>query len=260
MSYKPFAPSLLKGASRGASSQLAAWRLGGVAVLRIAFGCVWAIDAWFKWQPGFADNFTGYLTKALNGQPPAVVTWINFWLHVVSVNPRLVASLVAMGETGIALGLLFGVLSNLTYLVGILLSLSIWSTAQGFGGPYGPGSTDIGVSIIYVLVFTGLFLSNAGLTLGIDRYLASALGSWNFLASGSIKQQRKQFTHAAPVPIGSPQMVAYRAANHQPVEQLRQLRVVDDMSYQDGPQPVANGAAASNSRLVTIKRQRLSRM
>jgi thiosulfate dehydrogenase (quinone) large subunit len=260
VSYKPFAPSLLKDAPREASSQLASWRLGGIAVLRIAFGCVWAIDAWFKWQPGFADDFTSYLTKALDGQPPAVATWINFWIHVVSVNPHLFAFLVSVGETGIALGLLFGALSNLTCLVGILLSVSIWSTAQGFGGPYGPGSTDIGVSIIYVLVFTGLFLSNAGLTFGVDRYLASALGSWSFLASGSIKQQRKQFIHPAPVPMGFPQMVAYRAVNRQPAEQLRRLRAVDDMLYQDGPQPVANGAAASNSRLETIKGQRLSRM
>ena len=186
MSYKPFTLSLLNGAPREASSQLASWRLGGIAALRIAFGCVWAIDAWFRWQPGFADNFTGYLTKALDGQPPVVVTWINFWIHVVSVNPHLFAILVAGGETAIALGLLFGALSNLTCLVGILLSLSIWSTAHGFGGPYGPGSTDIGVSIIYVLVFTGLLLGNAGLTLGVDRYLASALGRWKFLASGSI--------------------------------------------------------------------------
>ena len=176
MSYKPFALSLLNGAPQEASSQLVTWRLGGIAVVRIAFGCVWAIDAWFKWQPGFADNFTSYLTKALDGQPPAIAIWINFWIHVVSVNPHLFAFLVAMGETSIALGLLFGALSNLTCLVGILLSLSIWSTAQGFGGTYGPGSTDIGVWIIYLLVFIGLFLGNAGLTFGVDRYLASASG------------------------------------------------------------------------------------
>ena len=46
MSYKPFTLSLLNGAPREASSQLASWRLGGIAALRIAFGCVWAIDAW----------------------------------------------------------------------------------------------------------------------------------------------------------------------------------------------------------------------
>ena len=171
MSFKPFALSLLNKAPREASSRLASWRLGGIAALRIAFGCVWAIDAWFKWQPGFADNFSGYLTKALDGQPPAVASWINVWIQVVSVNPHLFAFLVAMAETGIALGSLFGALSKLTCLTGILLSLSIWSTAHGFGGPYGPGSTDTGVSIIYVLVFIGLFLGNAGLTFAVDRYL-----------------------------------------------------------------------------------------
>lgn len=174
MSFKPFALSLLNKAPREASSRLASWRLGGIAALRIAFGCVWAIDAWFKWQPGFADNFSGYLTKALDGQTPAVASWIHVWIHVVSVNPRFFAFLIALGETGIALGLLLGALSNLSCLVGILLLLSIWSTAHGFGGLYVPGSTDIGVSIIYVLVFIGLYLSNAGLTFGVDRLLASA--------------------------------------------------------------------------------------
>jgi nitrite reductase (NO-forming) len=176
VSYKPFALSLPNRARREAAPHLVSWRLGGIAIVRIAFGCIWAIDAWFKWQREFVDNFTGYLTKALNGQPSAIAIWINFWIHVVSVNPHLFAFLVAMGETGIALGLLFGAFSNLTCLIGILLSLSIWSTAHGFGGPYGPGSTDIGVSIIYLLVFIGLFLGNAGLTFGVDRYVANALG------------------------------------------------------------------------------------
>ena len=185
MSFKPFAPSMLNGAPREASSQLASWRLGGIAVLRIAFGCVWAIDAWFKWQPIFADNFTCHPERS-EGSPcgvqvaPAVATWINFWIHVASVNPHLFAFLVALGETVIALGLLLGALNNLTCLVGILLSLSIWSTAQGFGGSYGPGSTDIGVSIVYMLVFLGLFLGKAGLTFGVDRYLRKASLRYSF--------------------------------------------------------------------------------
>ncbi len=36
---------------------LAGWRLQGIGVLRIVFGLVWAIDAWFKWQPDFINNF-----------------------------------------------------------------------------------------------------------------------------------------------------------------------------------------------------------
>jgi hypothetical protein len=34
-------------------------------VVRIAFGLVKAIDAWFKWQPSFVHGFTSYLKNAL---------------------------------------------------------------------------------------------------------------------------------------------------------------------------------------------------
>ncbi|HEY8868391.1 MAG TPA: hypothetical protein VIM30_03270 [Candidatus Limnocylindrales bacterium] len=46
------------------------WMLAGMAIfafvglLRITFGVVWAIDAWFKWQPDSINNFTAYLTGA----------------------------------------------------------------------------------------------------------------------------------------------------------------------------------------------------
>ena len=152
--------------------------------VRIAFGLIWAVDAWFKWQPDFIGKFGEYLTGALDGQPTVVQAWINFWINVVQVDPRVFAYLVAFGETAVALGLIFGVLSNLTNLGGALLSLVIWSTAEGFGGPYQAGSTDIGAAIIYVLVFAALFLTNAGLGFGLDRWLTPALGRWGVLASG----------------------------------------------------------------------------
>jgi hypothetical protein len=41
---------------------LAEWRLKGIGPLRITFGVVWAIDAWFKWQPGFINDFADYQT------------------------------------------------------------------------------------------------------------------------------------------------------------------------------------------------------
>ncbi len=164
------------------------WRAKGIAALRIAFGLIWAVDAWFKWQPDFINKFTDYLTGALDGQPAAVQAWINFWIKIVQVDPRGFAYLVALGETAVALGLILGVFSNLTNLSGALLSLVIWSTAEGFGGPYTAGSTDIGSAIIYVLVFVGLFLANAGLVWGLDRRLTPLLGRWSILASGPLSQ------------------------------------------------------------------------
>ncbi len=165
---------------------LASWRLTGIGLLRIVFGIIWAVDAWFKWQPGFINNFMNYLNDSASGQPPAVQSWINFWMNTIHVNPQPFAYLVAIGETAIAIGLIFGIFSNLTNILGILLSLVIWSTAEGFGGPYEAGSTDIGSAIIYVLVFVGLFVSSAGLYLGLDKYLSHWLGRLGFLASGRL--------------------------------------------------------------------------
>jgi thiosulfate dehydrogenase [quinone] large subunit len=169
--------------SPSSSMNLASWRFQCIGILRIVFGIVWAIDAWFKWQPDFINNFTSYLTGSLDGQPAAVKAWITFWITIVKVDPHVFAHLVAIGETAVAIGLLFGVLGNLTNGVGILLSIVIWATAEGFGGPYVAGSTDIGSAIIYVLVFVGLFLSSAGLYYGLDRILDPILGRWSFLGS-----------------------------------------------------------------------------
>ena len=171
------------------SIALSSRRLKGIGILRIVFGLVVAIDAWFKWQPNFVNNFTSYLTGSLDGQPAAVQAWIHFWIRVVQVNPHLFAYLVAAGETAVAIGLIFGLLSNLTDLVGILLTVLIWTTAEGFGGPYQAGSTDIGAAIIYTLVIVGLFLARAGWYYGVDRRLGSLLGHFSFLASGRPKEQ-----------------------------------------------------------------------
>ncbi len=56
-------------------------------------------------------------------------------------------------ETAIALGLLLGFARRITYFAGALFSLLIWSTAEGFGGPYTSGATNVGPALIYALVF-----------------------------------------------------------------------------------------------------------
>ena len=182
--------------SASSSPTLAAWRWKGIGILRIVFGIVWAVDAWFKWQPDFINNFSSYLTGTLDGQPPFVKGWITFWIQVIKVDPHVFAHLVAIGETAVAIGLLVGLLSNLTNIVGLLLSIVIWTTAEGFGGPYTSGSTDIGAAIIYVLVFAGLFLANAGLFYGVDAWLSSKLGRWGWIASGT--QSETQTAPSAP--------------------------------------------------------------
>jgi thiosulfate dehydrogenase (quinone) large subunit len=159
-------------------------RMEAVAALRIAFGVIWGVDAWFKWQPSFISGFSDYLTGARDGQPGIVKGWIGFWIDIVKVDPHVFAHLVAIGETAVAIGLIFGLFSNLTYATGSALAFVIWSTAEGFGGPYKAGSTDIGAAVIYVLVFAGLYLVYAGRFYGLDKRLGDRLGRWAWLASG----------------------------------------------------------------------------
>lgn len=161
------------------------WRGRAAGLVRIAFGIVWAIDAQFKWRPDFIHNFVSYLTGALDKQPAAVKAWIGLWIHVVNVNPTAFAYLVALAETALAIALIFGLFTNLASAGGILLCLVIWSTAEGLGGPYTAGSTDIGTAIIYAFVFAFLIITRAGLYLGLDRKLTEGLGRLGWLASGA---------------------------------------------------------------------------
>lgn len=168
------------------------WRRKGFGILRILFGVVWSIDAFFKWQPAFHESMDAYLAEGAVGQPAGVQAWIDFWVDIVGVNPHLFGTLLATAETALALALLFGVLTNLAYLGGIVLSLAVWSTAEGFGGPYQPGSADIGAAIIYVLVFVALFLTSAGFYFGLDRYLTPLLGRWGILAAGPVESDQRE--------------------------------------------------------------------
>ncbi|MBO0805914.1 MAG: hypothetical protein J2P25_22940 [Nocardiopsaceae bacterium] len=148
--------------SRAVSGRWFAW-------VRIAFGVVWAVDAFLKWQPAFANQFLGMVTDAKAGQPGPVKAWITAWVDILSTQPHACACLLAIAETALATALLLGAFTNAFCVLGSLLSLIIWSTAEGFGGPYQLGSsTDPGASIIYVLVFVSLLAGAAGGRLGLD--------------------------------------------------------------------------------------------
>jgi thiosulfate dehydrogenase (quinone) large subunit len=169
------------------------WRERGVGLMRILFGLVYVVAATLKWQPQFQNTFVQQISAVSDGQPAPIQAWISFWTHLVSINPLLFARLEATTETAIAVFLIFGILSNLTSIVGIFLSLGIWSTAEGFGGPYIPGhSTDIGTALPYAILFAVLLFLSAGRYYGVDQWLTAKLGRLGFLASGSFRRSRKQ--------------------------------------------------------------------
>ena len=136
--------------------------------IRIIFGVVWAIDGALKFQPGFADSLPQMISDAGQGQPGWIQPWFAFWSQTVSGNPAFFTTTIGLFELAVAVALLTGFMRKVAYTGGILLSLVIWSVPEGFGGPYGPGSTDIGTGIIYAFVFVLLMVINA--TFGPSRW------------------------------------------------------------------------------------------
>jgi thiosulfate dehydrogenase [quinone] large subunit len=168
------------------------WRGRWVGIARIIFGLVWVVAAILQWLPQFQNTFVGQVAAAKGGQPGFIQGWISFWANLVSVNPLLFARMLATTETLIAAFLILGIFSNLTYIVGIFLSLGIWSIPEGFGGPYIPGATtDIGTAFPYAILFVVLLCLSAGRYYGLDQWLTSRLGRLSFLASGSFRRIKK---------------------------------------------------------------------
>jgi nitrite reductase (NO-forming) len=161
---------------------ITARRASGLALLRIAFGVIWAVDASLKWQPAFQANFQQLLTGAAQGQPGFLSWWFGLWQFVVSGRAPIFGILTAGTETYLAFALLTGFARKFTYSVGILYGLFVWSVAEGFGGPYMPGTTtDVGAAIIYSLLFLALFLVDAG-RLSVDRLIEKKVPAWRWVS------------------------------------------------------------------------------
>jgi nitrite reductase (NO-forming) len=137
-------------------------------IVRIIFGVLWAIDGALKFAPGFVDSFPTVIKHAASGQPSWLSGWFAFWASITSSNPSFYVYSAGVLELALAFGLIFGFLRKPVYTISLFLSLIIWSVPEGFGGPYGPGSTDIGTGMVYAIVSFLLLLINAAF--GPSRY------------------------------------------------------------------------------------------
>ncbi len=137
------------------------WPAVAAAGLRVAFGVVWAVGAALTWSPDFAVHYVGYLHNAAQGQPSWLAGWFAMWIALVTPHAVIFTWLTRIIETTIALALLTGFARKILYIVGGLFSLLIWSTAEGFGGPYTVGATNMGTAISYVLIFVALIAINS---------------------------------------------------------------------------------------------------
>ena len=153
--------------------------------LRIAFGLIWAIDAALKWLPGFRSGYMSLLMSEAQRQPSWLRPWFDFWITLQHPRVDLFIYLSATIETLIAAALILGFARKLTYISAAAFSLIIWSTAEGFGGPYMSGSTDIGTGIIYAVAFMGLLAlcAYAGpARYSVDYWLEQRVSWWWRLA------------------------------------------------------------------------------
>jgi len=152
-------------------------------LFRMLFGAIWVIDGSLKFQAGFVNAFSGEVSGS--GQPAWLQGWFSFWATQVNGNTAFWVYLVGSLELALGLALLSGFMRKITYVGGALLSLFIWAVPEGFGGPYGPSSTDIGTGAMYALLFVSLMLINA--TFGpskwsLDYWIEKRFPRWAAIA------------------------------------------------------------------------------
>jgi thiosulfate dehydrogenase [quinone] large subunit len=158
-----------------------------IAAVRILFGVVWVIDAVFKFEPAFWHHqaLIGYIKAVDMGMPSWLNPWFHTWFRIIGAQPTFYAFLILVIETLIALSLIFGVARRLIYAIGVPFSFLIWSVGENFGGPYSPGSTDIGAGFIYVIVFLLLYFADSIVTpsWSLDPLIEKHISWWHFIAT-----------------------------------------------------------------------------
>lgn len=123
----------------------------------IVFGLIWAIDAWFKWQPEFQHGFMKLVQGGAASQPGWLGPWYHFWQTSLQPYASILALGTAIVETFIAIALIVGFARKPVYILGALWSFGIWAVPEGFGNTSRVAYTDIGTSIVYVMVFAALW-------------------------------------------------------------------------------------------------------
>lgn len=165
-----------------------------ITLLRVGFGLVWAIDAFFKWTPTFRSSYISILTDAAKDQPGWLHWWFTFWINLQNPHPAVFAYIVAVIETLLAFMLIFGFARKVAYIGGAVFTFLLWATAEGFGGPYSTASTDVGTGIIYVLVFLALLALSYGQGAepwSLDALIERHLGWWHWVADVGGHRSRK---------------------------------------------------------------------
>lgn len=164
------------------------WPGIATTALRVAFGIVWMVGAALTWLPDFASHYVGYLNNAAQGQPGWNSWWFAMWIALVTPHAAVFTWLTRLAVSAIAISLLIGFGGRTLFAIGALFSLLVWSTAEGFGGPYAVGVSNIGTAIIYVLLFValiGLHYRAGPVPYSLDYLIARRWPRWQKIAEWS---------------------------------------------------------------------------
>ncbi len=169
-------------------------RIPLAAGTRILFGLIWIVDGAMKFVLMVPSDVTGLVPGAGQGQPDWLAPWFNFWSGVLSANPSLFLCGIGALELAVGLFLVIGFMRKTVHVGGIAFSLMIWAVDEGFGGPYGPGSTDIGAVVMYAVIFVALMVVDSFAVPGRDSvnlWIERRLPSWRHLAESGRAVQAK---------------------------------------------------------------------
>ena len=164
------------------------WRRNAGAflgALRAVFGLIWVVDGAMKFVFVAPSDLSGMLGEAGAGQPTWLAPWFTFWTSAVNANPALFLYGTGVLEITLGVCLIVGLMRKTAYLGSVGLGLMIWSVVEGFGGPYGPGSTDLGSALMYaVLGFALLVAETASATnaFSLDALIERRFAAWQKLA------------------------------------------------------------------------------
>ena len=149
------APSRGAGAPGADPCRSSVWTTG-----RVLFGLLWAFDAALKWDPYFLTHFLDQLIPAMAGQPGWIAAYLGLVIGVVkAVGPVPSAIGTALVETALALSLLTGRWLRWSVPLGLVYALAVWTTAEGWGGPYTSAGTGVRGNVLgNVLIYAVIFL------------------------------------------------------------------------------------------------------
>jgi|GEM_PF-481733 len=159
--------------------------LSAVTLFRIAFGIVWLVDGGIKFLCLQPSDVIKLVQNASQGQPAWLHPWFNFWTASLTSTPTAFLHGIGLIELSVGCALVLGFLRKSAYLCGIMLSMMIWSIVEGFGGPYGPGSTDVGAAIMYAFIFVAIIIverSSNYNKYSLDVLIERKLNGWKHLA------------------------------------------------------------------------------